>query len=107
MKNILGKMIFGKDNKTSGFIAFAIVGLIVLGCTCNKQFGDFKEDTPTSSPTTTTSPTTTYSPTTTTSSNTSTSSNSKNPFGDSSKETPKTTSSGDTPSDAELQSLVQ
>ncbi|CAF4013750.1 unnamed protein product [Rotaria sp. Silwood1] len=32
-------MIFGKGNISSGFIAYTIVGLFVLGCNCNKQFG--------------------------------------------------------------------
>lgn len=38
MKNISGEIIFGKANKLNGLIASIIVGLIVLGCTCNKDF---------------------------------------------------------------------
>lgn len=42
MKKFALDLFFGKDNRVSGFIAFTIIGLIVLGCTCNK---DFKLDT--------------------------------------------------------------
>ncbi|HQU83626.1 MAG TPA: NTF2-like N-terminal transpeptidase domain-containing protein [Pyrinomonadaceae bacterium] len=42
MKNFALNLLFGKDNRVSGLIAFIIVGLIALGCTCNK---DFKLDT--------------------------------------------------------------
>jgi hypothetical protein len=53
MKNILHSVIFGKDNKISGLIAFAIVGMIVLGCNCNKQIGSISnlDSKPSTSPT--------------------------------------------------------
>ena len=38
MKNIIDRIIFGKANKLNGLIASVIIGLIVLGCTCNKDF---------------------------------------------------------------------
>ena len=63
MKNFLNSVIFGKDNKISGLIAFAIVGMIVLGCNCNKQFGSLpKPSTPSSSPTTFSTPVSTPKP---------------------------------------------
>lgn len=47
MKNLLTKLFFGKDARFNGLAAFAIVGAIALGCTCNKNFGDLaKNDSP-------------------------------------------------------------
>ena len=64
MKTHLRVLLFGKDTRLNGLIAFAIVGAIALGCTCNKQFGDLgKSDNSNSS---TTSNTTTEKETTTT-----------------------------------------
>ena len=41
MKNTLRDIFFGKGTFTSGLIALTILGLIVLGCTCNgKKFGE-------------------------------------------------------------------
>lgn len=40
MKKLATALLFGKDSRLSGLIAFAIVGAIALGCTCNKEFGD-------------------------------------------------------------------
>lgn len=37
MKTAMSKIFFGADNKSSGLFAFAIVALIALGCTCNKN----------------------------------------------------------------------
>ena len=47
MKKLATALFFGKDARFSGLIAFAIVGVIALGCTCNKEFGDLgkKDDT--------------------------------------------------------------
>lgn len=36
MKTIINKILFGKD-QISGLIALAVVGMIVLGCNCNKS----------------------------------------------------------------------
>ncbi len=47
MKKTLQNILFGKSTFTNGLIALAIMGSIVLGCTCNgEKFGDFgsKED---------------------------------------------------------------
>lgn len=38
MKKFALDLFFGRNNRVSGFIAFTILGLIVLGCTCNKDF---------------------------------------------------------------------
>lgn len=38
MKKIAAKFFVGKDDRYSGLIAFAIVGLIALGCTCGDKF---------------------------------------------------------------------
>lgn len=35
---LLNSLFFGKSAKASGLIAFAVIGLIALGCTCNKGF---------------------------------------------------------------------
>ena len=43
MKKLANSMLFGKDSRVSGLIAFAIVGAIALGCTCNKEFGDLSK----------------------------------------------------------------
>jgi hypothetical protein len=40
MKNTFINIIWGKENKFNGLFALGIVCLIVLGCTCNKSFGD-------------------------------------------------------------------
>lgn len=37
MKNLINKLLFGKD-KFSGVLALVIVSLIALGCTCGKDF---------------------------------------------------------------------
>ncbi|MEO5858198.1 MAG: hypothetical protein ABIR33_04530 [Pyrinomonadaceae bacterium] len=37
MKNILNKLVNGKDNKLSGLIALAVVLSIALGCNCTKS----------------------------------------------------------------------
>lgn len=38
MKKFTLELFFGKDNRISGLSALIIVGLIALGCTCNKDF---------------------------------------------------------------------
>lgn len=38
MKKFALDLFFGRDNRVSGVIAFTIIGLIALGCTCNKDF---------------------------------------------------------------------
>ena len=38
MKQFVKKVLLGKDPKLNGLIALAIVGSIVLGCNCNKDF---------------------------------------------------------------------
>lgn len=38
MKKFALDLFFGRDNRISGLIAFTIIGLIALGCTCNKDF---------------------------------------------------------------------
>jgi hypothetical protein len=38
MKKIISNMIFGRGNALSGAIAFGVVALIALGCTCGKNF---------------------------------------------------------------------
>lgn len=43
MKNLLTQLLFGKDIKSSGLIAFGIITLIALGCTCNKDLGLSKD----------------------------------------------------------------
>lgn len=40
MKTLATTLLFGKDGRLSGLIALAIVGAIALGCTCNKNWGD-------------------------------------------------------------------
>ena len=39
MKKVLNEIVFGKSSLKGGFLAFAIIGLIVLGCTCNTKDG--------------------------------------------------------------------
>jgi len=38
MKNILNKLVNGRDNRLSGLIALAVVLSIALGCNCTKDF---------------------------------------------------------------------
>lgn len=38
MTKLIKSIIFGKDSKINGLIAFGIVAMIALGCTCNKDF---------------------------------------------------------------------
>lgn len=38
MKSLINQAFFGKD-RFSGLIALAVVALVALGCTCNKDFG--------------------------------------------------------------------
>lgn len=38
MKKLAAKLFFGKDDRYSGLIAFGIIALIALGCTCGKNF---------------------------------------------------------------------
>lgn len=98
MKNIVNKLINGKDNRLSGAIALVVVLSIALGCNCSKSFGDLAND---STP--------------------SNSSNSSNPFGNTSDNRSTSTSpstdradekkpsatGGKTPSDGEAQYLVR
>jgi hypothetical protein len=39
MKGFITKLFTGRDNKFSGLIAFALVGIMILGCNCNKEGG--------------------------------------------------------------------
>ncbi len=39
MKKILSEILYGDNSIKSGLFAFAIIGLIVLGCTCNTKDG--------------------------------------------------------------------
>lgn len=39
MRKFIGGLLTGRDNRLSGLIAFAILGMIVLGCNCNKEGG--------------------------------------------------------------------
>jgi len=80
MKTVMHALLFGKDARFSGLIAFVIVGAIALGCTCNKEFGDLGKSSNT---------------------NSSTTSNSTND-----KETTTTDDNG-IPSDSTLQSMVK
>lgn len=50
MMKLATTLLFGGNARTNGLFAFAIVGAIALGCTCNKGFGDF-ESSNTSGPT--------------------------------------------------------
>lgn len=53
MKKLATTLLFGKDAQLSGLIALAIVGAIALGCSCNKELGDLgKTDTNSNSSTT-------------------------------------------------------
>jgi hypothetical protein len=56
MKNKLGQIIWSKDKKLNGLIALFIVSLIVLGCTCNKNFGDLGSNSTTNTPSNTFTP---------------------------------------------------
>jgi len=38
MKHTIVAILFGKDTKFSGIIAFSVVAMIALGCTCGKNF---------------------------------------------------------------------
>lgn len=64
MKNLATALLFGKDTRSGGVIAFAIVALIALGCTCNKQFGDLGKTSDNSNTSTTSNSTTTKDTTT-------------------------------------------
>lgn len=39
MRKFISGFLTGRDNRISGLIAFAILGMIVLGCNCNKEGG--------------------------------------------------------------------
>ena len=87
MKTIIRQIICGKDAKISGLFALSIVGLIVLGCTCNKDFlNSRKNDTNSTGPTNRiTTPESTATP----------------------KASVPTNSRGETPSDPEAEAIVQ
>ncbi len=38
MKIFLSKLFTGKENKSNGLLAFALVAMVALGCTCGKNF---------------------------------------------------------------------
>lgn len=38
MRALINELLFGKNNFFSGLIALSIIGLIALGCNCNKDF---------------------------------------------------------------------
>lgn len=38
MKTLISKILLGNDNRLSGLIAFGLVAMIALGCTCGKNF---------------------------------------------------------------------
>ncbi len=38
MRKLIVKLLSGKENKFSGLLAFALVGMVALGCTCGKNF---------------------------------------------------------------------
>jgi hypothetical protein len=38
MKKVISNIVFGRGNALSGLIAFGVVALIALGCTCGKNF---------------------------------------------------------------------
>jgi len=59
MKKLATSLLFGKDARLSGLIAFAIVGSIALGCTCSKEFGTTSNSSTSNSSTTANSTTTT------------------------------------------------
>ncbi len=42
MKDLVSRILFGKDAKVSGLIALTVVGLIALGCSCGKDI-DFSK----------------------------------------------------------------
>lgn len=39
MKTLASTLLFGRDTRSNGIIALAIIGAIALGCTCNRDFG--------------------------------------------------------------------
>jgi len=91
MKQFISNIVFGRGNKMSGAIAFGVVALIALGCTCakNLDLGNLGKD---------------NSNTTKTSSNT--------PFGDGPSNSSKSTSKSDAskaevPADDELQAMTK
>lgn len=55
MKQMIVNLLFGKNTKLSGLIAFSIVAVIALGCSCAKELGNLseKDDSTTASNTTT------------------------------------------------------
>ena len=63
MKKLATSLLFGKDARLSGLIAFAIVGAIALGCTCNTRDSDTTSNSSTSNSSTTANSTTTTSET--------------------------------------------
>lgn len=96
MKNLVNKLINGKDNRLSGAIALVVVLSIALGCNCSKSLGDLAND-----------------------SSQNNSSNSSNPFGNTSDnrstspstdradEKKPSATGGKTPTDGETQYLVR
>ncbi len=66
MKTFAASLLFGRDNRISGLIAFSVVMLIALGCTCDKQFGLGNTESDNSSRTASNSTTTSNSTSTTT-----------------------------------------
>jgi len=93
MKKVISSIIFGRGNALSGLIAFGVVSLIALGCTCGKDLdlGNLG-----------------------TSNSNSTRTSSNTPFGEGPASSPKTTSTthadaskGELPSDDELQELAK
>lgn len=51
MQEQVKKIFFGNNTKFNGLLALTIVGLIILGCTCNKKFGTGGTTTETPTPT--------------------------------------------------------
>ena len=86
MKQLAAALFFGRDTRLSGVIAFSIVALIALGCTCNKYFDTNSGSTDNSSR----------------ASNTSTDSNSSKPAA-----TKADASTGNVPTDAQLQEIAK
>lgn len=90
MKTFAASLFFGRDNRISGLIAFTVVMLIALGCTCDKQFGIGNTETGNSG-------TTTSNSTTTSSNSTSTTTTPSKPDA----------STGAVPTDAQLQEMTK